>query len=908
MPQFVKHFVQDLTQDIKIRQCGTIVFNGDNLSNVITVDLFNGTEPYSGGGSVSCSVICPDGATVPITNGSISGNTVTVTLTGDCFAIPGQIGVGVQVVSDDIRTTVLKAIYNVELLETDTIVDPGSRITASVGQLVSDIEAATAEIPASDMASLMAGIAPTFSASTNYTAGAYVYYNGTLYRFTVDHAAGSWTGTDATAVALGNDLGGQVSDLKSALSAYKTINDPYLLTTMDFSIGGIDVSGGTYVINSNKARASVLNIDFPEPVTITVKNGWGIFVYMEKNGVLTNRGAWAENTDVYITDTSYTYSFALKHGTDTDLTSIMDQIDLNVYYKNTADNIVKMAETVAETKEKITDFETVPLANMLVESGVMSYNGVYLADVSYHVAWKVKPGETYLVSGVYISSVYPLWVIRANGAWRAYHTYSGGNNTPLTDVAVTIPDGCDELVVNGWQSNIAIKYQRPLNVAFDENMWEYLEVEALEGFMLPSGNINTSLGSAAHRKVFPVSANDQVCISGRKYSNLAGPAWLLLKDGAVVSYQNADNMPPSAWSVTDSEYYEDFQMTIPDGVDSIVVNCGRAKGGRCAVRMPRAAEPTVKKLNGKTAVVYGTSIFSNTMYFDGNVFSIPSYAGMLLGMNVINEAVGASIAARGNVSVETADDPYGWTGVSWYAVFRAMGKNLNECQDLIDNYGSKWYAKIAGPDDPLYTGAKPQPPLAQQYIDEIRADSYENKLLPYLNGTKPMPDLFIFEHGHNDYWNDGDYGNIPADENNLNMSTFMGAMSFYIKKIFEANRNAKILIVSFYDGSESDTKHGAAIVAGQKKLAEYQNVYFCDLTVTGWNQRLVTTTGYWSELDAEQNGYYWIPSGGTERTITRRQYFIPDDLHPHLDASGRAVKQAGQILADYIKNNINLDT
>jgi hypothetical protein len=62
------------------------------------------------------------------------------------------------------------------------------------------------------MASLMAGIAPTFSTSTSYPVGAYVYYNGTLYRFTAAHAAGSWTGTDATAVALGND----VADLKTS--------------------------------------------------------------------------------------------------------------------------------------------------------------------------------------------------------------------------------------------------------------------------------------------------------------------------------------------------------------------------------------------------------------------------------------------------------------------------------------------------------------------------------------------------------------------------------------------------------------------------------------------------------------------------------------------------------------------
>ena len=245
--QFTKHFVQDLTQDIKIRQCGTIVFNADNLSNVISVDLYNGQEEYSGGGTVAGAVICPDGATVALT-GSIDGKTASVTLTADCFAIPGQIGVGVQVISESVRTTILKAIYNVELLSTDNMVDPDSRITASVTQLVADIEAATAEIPASDMASLMSGIAPTFSASTAYPAGAYVYYNGTLYRFASDHAAGSWTGTDATAVALGND----VADLKSAF-----VEDVYQITgakPVIFESGAYQIPniGGTVVSEASE--------------------------------------------------------------------------------------------------------------------------------------------------------------------------------------------------------------------------------------------------------------------------------------------------------------------------------------------------------------------------------------------------------------------------------------------------------------------------------------------------------------------------------------------------------------------------------------------------------------------------------------------------------------------------------
>lgn len=281
--QFTKHFVQDLTQDIKIRQCGTIVFNADNESNVISVDLYNGTEEYSGGGSVAGACICPDGSTVALT-GSISGKTASVVLTGDCFAFPGQIGIGVQVVSGTVKTTVLKAVYNVELFETDDMVDPGSRITASVGQLVADIEAATAEIPASDMASLMSGIAPTFSDSTAYPAGAYSYYNGTLYKFTSAHAAGSWTGTDATQVDLGNDLGSQVCDLKNAVDA----NNITPVDALELHKGNLSTSTTWNNINDNylhvalsvspgdsvklKAASDTINIAFVRSYSVPALN------------------------------------------------------------------------------------------------------------------------------------------------------------------------------------------------------------------------------------------------------------------------------------------------------------------------------------------------------------------------------------------------------------------------------------------------------------------------------------------------------------------------------------------------------------------------------------------------------------------------------------------------------------
>ncbi len=201
MAQFIKHFVQDLQDEIRIRQCGTIVFNADDLSNVLSVDLYNGGEAYTPTGTVVGAVICSDGSTVPITNGTISGNTVSITLTAACFAIPGQIGVGIQIVTGSIKTTVLKAIYNAERFETDNVIDPDERITITVSDLVEDIAEAVASIPA-DYTDLLAAIAPTFSNDTAYTSGQFVWYSGNLYRFTQDHAAGAWNASHVQAAVV----------------------------------------------------------------------------------------------------------------------------------------------------------------------------------------------------------------------------------------------------------------------------------------------------------------------------------------------------------------------------------------------------------------------------------------------------------------------------------------------------------------------------------------------------------------------------------------------------------------------------------------------------------------------------------------------------------------------------------
>ena len=56
--------------------------------------------------------------------------------------------------------------------------------------------------------------ADVFNTSTAYAAGKVVWHDGRLYVFTVDHAAGAWTGSDAVAVKIGDELANLKSDLK----------------------------------------------------------------------------------------------------------------------------------------------------------------------------------------------------------------------------------------------------------------------------------------------------------------------------------------------------------------------------------------------------------------------------------------------------------------------------------------------------------------------------------------------------------------------------------------------------------------------------------------------------------------------------------------------------------------------
>jgi len=97
-------------------------------------------------------------------------------------------------------------------------------------------------------------IANEFSTSTAYAAGTYVNYQGDLYRFTADHAAGAWNSAHVSKVLLGAD----VSDLKSALDETRKIlgeenkNNVLGYTIVNTSVNNVGVtSNGDSIFRIN---------------------------------------------------------------------------------------------------------------------------------------------------------------------------------------------------------------------------------------------------------------------------------------------------------------------------------------------------------------------------------------------------------------------------------------------------------------------------------------------------------------------------------------------------------------------------------------------------------------------------------------------------------------------------------
>lgn len=442
MNQFEQWFDQDLTQQITVRHRESIMFSADNDATVIGVRLYKDGEPATPGSSCTCTVIRSDGGSVSFA-GSVSGNEVSAVIPQAALVIPGPIAVMLQTTDGTSTMTVLKAVFTCEPSTTGTIIDPGT-IIPSVSDLIEDIEEAVESIPA-DYTELLAAIAPTFSSSTAYAAGAYVWYGGTLYRFTSAHAAGSWTGTDAAAVALASD----VSDLKSAFEEYN-VCQPIIerFTSVNWASGsGLSMTTGTwdiikFAINPNERYW------FAKPAPTIYANA--LRFATADNAYIDILSSFA--TLVTIPDTTAYIYFKCPIG------SCPFGVAESNYAKYTAGYMRNLVGTyVADAANALTaSGNNAATLSKMLDSSVNLANPAEFTKNKYMTdAGVVGNSTTYFYTGKIPVSAGD--VLYFNSADIRYVTaFNGETVVALASVSppLTIPSGVDGIVITGYMSRI----------------------------------------------------------------------------------------------------------------------------------------------------------------------------------------------------------------------------------------------------------------------------------------------------------------------------------------------------------------------------------------------------------------------------------------------------------------------
>lgn len=218
--------LSNVNQNWNVARHDALMYPGDNLAHTWEVQVKrNGIPVDMSGGNVVGYFQRKDGNTVMV-NGTITDSVCKVTLAQECYAISGAMRAVMRYTntSTNIIITLAYHAFTVQSrIDDGGIIDPGE-VIPSIDDLLAEIEAmeevtAAAEAAADAVPDM---VAPVFSTSTAYSAGSYIYYDGTLYRFTADHAAGAWNSAQAVAVT----VGGEVADLKSQIVNSKSTAIP----------------------------------------------------------------------------------------------------------------------------------------------------------------------------------------------------------------------------------------------------------------------------------------------------------------------------------------------------------------------------------------------------------------------------------------------------------------------------------------------------------------------------------------------------------------------------------------------------------------------------------------------------------------------------------------------------------
>ena len=297
---------------------------------------------------------------------------------------------------------------------------------------------------------------------------------------------------------------------------------------------------------------------------------------------------------------------------------------------------------------------------------------------------------------------------------------------------------------------------------------------------------------------------------------------------------------------------------------------------------------TINNLTDKKILWIGTSIPKGSG--DNNY---PRMVAEALGCEIINNAQGASRATTRQTPTWTTYSELNSEYTKYYSLSATDAEYDNILKDVIERLGK---------DNQLGGGT------VNAWMRLFKEHSFENVLLPYIDGTKDVCDIVIFDHGFNDpekiilegiehaatneakplglawYQSIASGNEVYSDVNGLGKRSYLAAMSFLIEECRRVNPNIKIIIGNHF---------ASRPYSYTWDFPEYGGALCGDLTVKA-NQAVAAM---W-DLDIV-DVYKYTGLDNAEGDFTKFKAFCPDDyVHPHKDATGGS----NQTIADiYVK-------
>lgn len=300
---------------------------------------------------------------------------------------------------------------------------------------------------------------------------------------------------------------------------------------------------------------------------------------------------------------------------------------------------------------------------------------------------------------------------------------------------------------------------------------------------------------------------------------------------------------------------------------------------------------SIKNLRDRKILWIGTSIPKGSG--DNNY---PRMVAEALGCQIVNNAQGASRASL-------TRSPR-WSTAEDFGKYYSEGYSLSATEEEIEEiYGSILLEnkETLG----LSEGG------AYWWISEFKMRSFENVLIPYINGEKDSCDIVIIDHGFNDsqniimegaehpsadetkplglawYQSIASGNEVYSDVNGLGKRSYLAAMSFLIEECRRVNPNIKIIIGNHF---------ASRPFSYTWDFPEYGGALCGDLTVKA-NQAVAAM---W-DLDIV-DVYKYTGLDNAEGDFTKFKAFCPDDyVHPHKDATGGSNQTIAYIYVKELK-------